>query len=468
MRFFADRLQYAAGQVRENPSQEQHLMLSYPEALAYLDQFVNYEKVRAIQAGPPPLGLAGVEALLVRLGDPHRQYPIIHVAGTNGKGSVCAMIESMARAAGLRTGLYISPHLHTFRERISINGVPIARDEVATLVNELIPHIEAVSGLTWFEIVTALGLLHFAQQKVQLAVVEVGAGGQSDATNIVTPWVSVITTISLDHTAWLGKTLTQIAAQKAGIIKPGVPIVSAPQQPEALAVIERVCAERQSPLTVVGSDVKFERVSTSLDEQAFTLRQAGSNQPAMLYKIPLLGTHQIINAATAVAALKLTTSHGLSISAEAMRAGLANVRWPGRLEILNRDPLVVVDGALNTDSAKKLAAALPDIFGAQAWTLIVGISADKDIAAILDALVPIATRIIVTRARNSRAADIETVAQQAIAHGAQPTLAPSVAEAIEDAVQDRSPILIAGSLFTVADAREAWARHSGLELETDE
>jgi dihydrofolate synthase / folylpolyglutamate synthase len=464
-----DRLQYAAGQIGENPIQEQHPMLSYSEALAYLDQFVNYEKVRAIHAGPPPLGLAGVETLLARLGDPHRQYPIIHVAGTNGKGSVCAMIESMARAAKLRTGLYISPHLHTFRERICINGVPIARDEVATLVNELIPHIEAVPNLTWFEIVTAMGLLHFAQQKVQLAVVEVGAGGQLDATNVVRPWVSVVTTLSLDHTAWLGKTLTQIAAQKAGIIKPGMPVVSAPQQPEALAVIERVCAERQSPLALVGRDVKFERVSASLDEQAFTLRNADSNQPAVLYKIPLLGSHQIINAATAVTALNIAATHGLFVSDEAMHVGLANVRWPGRLEILNRDPLVVVDGAHNADSAKKLAATLPDIFGVQAWTLIVGISADKDIAAILDALVPIATHVIVTRARNSRAADIEMVAQQVIAHGAKPAIALSVAEAIDVALQDRSPIIIAGSLFTVADAREAWARRSGFELqETDE
>jgi len=444
-------------------------MLSYSEALAYLDQFVNYEKVRAIQAGPPPLGLAGVEALLARLGDPHRQYPIIHVAGTNGKGSVCAMIESMARASNLRTGLYTSPHLHTFRERICLNGRPIARDEVVTLVNELIPHIEAVSNLTWFEIVTALGLLHFAQQKVRLAVVEVGAGGQSDATNVVRPWVSVISTLSLDHTAWLGKTLTQIAAQKAGIIKPGVPVVSAPQQPEALAVIERVCAERQSPLVLVDKDVKFERVSASLDEQAFTLRNANSDQPAALYKIPLLGSHQIINAATAVTALSLAAAHGLSVSDEAMHIGLANVRWPGRLEILNRDPLVVVDGAHNADSARKLAAALPDIFGIQAWTLIVGISADKDIAAILDALAPIAARVIVTRARNSRAADTETVAQQVIRRGAKPAIALSVTEAIEVALQDRSPIIIAGSLFTVADAREAWARRSGFELlETDE
>ena len=443
-------------------------MPAYSEALAYLDQFVNYEKVRTAQAGPPPLGLAGIEALLARLDDPHQQYPIIHVAGTNGKGSVCAMIESMARASKLRTGLYISPQLHTFRERIRINGTLITRVEVAALVQQLAPHIETVPGLTWFEVVTAMGLLHFAQQKVQLAVVEVGAGGQSDATNVVTPWVSAITTLSLDHTAWLGKTLTQIATQKAGIIKPGVPVVSAPQQPEALAVIERVCAERQSPLTVVGRDRQFERVSASLDEQVFALHTADSNQSPEPYKIPLLGAHQIINAAVAVTALSLAATQGLAVSEEAMHSGLANARWPGRLEILSRDPLTVADSAHNADSARKLAAALPDIFGPQAWTLIIGVSADKDIAAILDALLPIAAHVIVTRARNSRAADIETVAQQVSAHGPQPARAPSVAEAIEAAVQDRSPIIIAGSLFTVADAREAWARRNGLELETDE
>lgn len=440
-------------------------MDSYAEALAYLNRRVDYEKVRPVKFDPRNLNLARIEDLLTRLGNPHTQYPVIHVAGTNGKGSVCALLDSMARAAGVRTGLYTSPHFHTLRERIRINGVPITHHDFVTRLNTLIPHIEEDSELTWFEIVTALGLLHFAQEKVQLAVIEVGAGGRVDATNVVTPWVSVITTLSMDHMAWFGNSLDQIAAEKAGIIKPNVPVVSAPQKTEALTVLETIAHERHSPLTVIGRDVPYQKISSTLNGQEFQIAPEAQTP----YGLPLLGEHQIINAATAITALRVAQQRGLPINDAAIRAGLLNVQWPGRLEILTREPLLVVDGAHNSHSAQRLAAALREVFQHDRWTLVIGISADKDAAAILDALLPIAARVIVTRARNIRAAEVDTLSQRVADRGVEPTPASHVDTALDIALTDRFPIIITGSLYTVADARLAWFKRSGLALpETDD
>lgn len=440
-------------------------MDSYAEALAYLNRRVDYEKVRPVKFDPRNLNLARIEDLLARLGNPHTQYPVIHVAGTNGKGSVCALLDSMARAAGVRTGLYTSPHFHTLRERIRLNGAMITRHDFVTRLNTLIPHIEEDSELTWFEIVTALGLLHFAQEKVQLAVIEVGAGGRVDATNVVTPWVSVITTLSMDHMAWFGNSLDQIAAEKAGIIKPNVPVVSAPQKTEALTVLETIAHERHAPLTVISRDVPYQKISSTLNGQEF---QIAPEAPTP-YALPLLGEHQIINAATAITALRVAQQRGLPINDAAIRAGLLNVQWPGRLEILAREPLLVIDGAHNSHSAQRLAAALREVFQHDRWTLVIGISADKDAAAILDALLPIAARVIVTRARNIRAAEVDTLSQRVADRGVEPTPANDVAAALDIALTDRFPIIITGSLYTVADARIAWFKRSGAELpETDD
>jgi dihydrofolate synthase/folylpolyglutamate synthase len=455
-------------------------MRVYSEALAYLNQFISYERTQPAHYSPETLSLDRVNQLLDRLGRPDRSFRSIHIAGTKGKGSTAAMIESSLRAAGYRTGLYTSPHLHTFRERIRIDNENITQEDFAALVDALEPHITAVEGLTWFEIVTALAFTHFAQSKIDVAVLEVGLGGRFDATNVVTPIVSVITSLSLDHMNLLGNTIEQIAFEKAGVIKLRIPIVSAPQRPEAWDVIRRVARLRAAPLTLVGRDVIFEKLSTSLEGQGFNIadipartstggRDADDHPPrTCTFKIPLLGSYQIGNAAVAITALRIANERGLLISDDAIRRGLFNVKWPGRLEIVNREPLIVIDGAHNADSAQKLAAALPEVFGIYEWTLIIGISADKDIPAILDALVPIASRIIVTRAHNVRAADVETLGDLASDRGRQPIIASNVDEAISLALQHPSPIIITGSLFTVADARAAWAARSGVPLEKDE
>ncbi len=232
--------------------------MEYREAIEYLHSLTDYEKRRIERYSPQTLDLSRVERLLESLGNPHRAYRSVHIAGTKGKGSTSAMIEAVLRAAGYRTALYTSPHLHTFRERIRIGPDPIAREEVVALVEELRPLIARVPGVTTFEAITAMAFAYYARKQVEVAVVEVGLGGRLDATNVLLPEVSVITSLSLDHTYLLGDTLPQIAAEKAGIIKPGTPVVTAPQRLEALAVIEETARQKRAPLTVVGRDWAWE------------------------------------------------------------------------------------------------------------------------------------------------------------------------------------------------------------------
>ncbi|HTP08863.1 MAG TPA: folylpolyglutamate synthase/dihydrofolate synthase family protein [Anaerolineae bacterium] len=431
-------------------------MRTYPEALAYLNQFINYERTQPQRYAPETLSLDRVNHLLDRLGRPDRAYRSIHIAGTKGKGSTAAMIESCLRAAGYRTGFYTSPHLHTFRERLRVNNEYIAREMFAQLVDELEPRFNEVEGVTWFEIVTTLAFMFFARSRIDVAVLEVGLGGRFDATNVVTPLVSVITSLSMDHMNLLGNTIEQIAFEKAGIIKRRVPVVSAPQVPEAADVIRRVARMRGARLIVP-------HPPTPSPERRQHISGEGEAQSGMR----LLGAHQLINASVALTALQVANERGLTITDEAMRQGMTTVQWPGRLEVLSHDPLLVVDGAHNGDSAQKLATALRDVFHIDQWTLIVGVSADKDIPAILDGLLPIAEHVIVTQASNSRAAKAETLGAQIGDRGVEPTLTNTVAEAIDLALKDRSPIIITGSLFTVADAREAWFARIGQPLEKD-
>jgi dihydrofolate synthase/folylpolyglutamate synthase len=426
------------------------IMRTYPEALNYLNHFINYERSQPQRYAPETLSLDRVNHLLDRLGRPDRAYRAIHIAGTKGKGSTAAMIEASLRAAGYRTGFYTSPHLHTFRERMRVNNEFITREQFAQLVDEIEPHVAAVEGSTWFEIVTAIAFLFFARSQIDVAVLEVGLGGRFDATNVVTPIVSVITSLSLDHMNLLGNSIEQIAFEKAGIIKRHVPVVSAPQAPEALDVIRRVARMRGAELMVVTQPPPL----PSPDVQG--------------REIPLLGAHQLINASVAVTALHIANQRGLAISEEAIQRGLATVQWPGRLEVLSREPLLVVDGAHNGDSAQKLAQALRDVFHIDQWTLIIGVSADKDIAAILDALLPLAEKVIVTRATNQRGTSIEALGTQVTDRGYAPTLVANVADALEIALHDQTPIIITGSLFTVADAREAWFKRNGIVIERDD
>ncbi len=441
-------------------------MRTYRQALEYLDQFVNYERQRSAPYSAETLNLDRMRDLLNRLGDPHQAFPAIHIAGTKGKGSTAAMIESILRTAGCRTGLYTSPHLHTTRERMRVSGESIAADTFAALVDEIEPHAAAVAGITWFEMLTALGFLHFARSAIDVGVIEVGLGGRFDATNVLTPLVSVITSLSMDHMAWLGDTLEQIAFEKAGIVKPGMPVVSAPQQPEALAVIERVAAERNAPLTVVGRDVMAVRLTTSLEWQEFEIGApalAGSSRRLeAAFRIPLLGMHQITNAAVAVTAVR--QAQNLSPTDEAIERGLLSVQWPGRFEIARRDPPLIFDAAHNADSAQKLVAALDEAFPNRRWTLVFASLSDKDIAGMFDALLPHTDTIIATRATSDRAAHVEHIAQLAADRQRSVRIAPNMMDALDRALTTNAPIVVTGSVVGMAEARQAWFEHAGMPL----
>jgi dihydrofolate synthase/folylpolyglutamate synthase len=436
--------------------------MDYRDALAYIYTYTNYERKGLPKYTMTNYDLARIEMLLDRLGNPHRAFKALLIAGTKGKGSTAAFSESMLRAAGYRTGLFTSPHLHTFRERIQIGGELISEADVIRLVQGLRSHLEAIPGLTAFEVITALAFHFFAEARVQMAVLEVGLGGRLDATNVSDPVVAVITSISYDHTQLLGDTLSLIAREKAGIIRPGALVVSAPQVPEAMTMIEEVCIGRRAELVVVGEEeYRWQPGRATLHGQSFELH-------GERYSIPLLGRHQLANAITAWAAIDgLEKRAGLSVPLSARREGLQNTHWPGRLEILGHAPYVVVDSAHNGDSASKLRAALQDFFPGHRVILVFGASADHPFADALHELLPAADRTLVTRSRHPRAATPEALSQTVADLGYQSAIVPAVPAALETALEKAAAndlICITGSIFTVADAREAWCQRNGLPL----
>jgi dihydrofolate synthase/folylpolyglutamate synthase len=447
--------------------------LTYQQALDYLYAFIDYSLQRTYQYSSRTFDLGRMHALLSLLGDPHKQYAVIHVAGTKGKGSVSAMLESVLRAAGLRTGFYLSPHLIDFCERIRLGGHPIPHERLAELVGSLRAYVEQVPGLTTFEITTAAAFRYFQEEQAEIVVAEVGLGGRLDATNVVTPIVSVITSLSYDHTHLLGDTLAEITREKAGIIKPGIPVVSSPQDGEAMQVLLSVSEERNAPLSLVGRDWHFAPDRRGLEGQSFFLwpaeRQAevdavlargGDLRPeTSRYEIPLLGYHQIINAATAVAALHAAQARGPAVPEEAIHAGLRSVSWEGRFQLLNRSPAVVVDSAHNVDSARRLRIALDDYFPMRRVVLIFGASDDKDIAGMLDELLPRVSRLIATRSTHPRAAAPEKIAALARERGCPAEISSDPRPALERGLALVGPedvLLSAGSLFVAGAVLEEW------------
>jgi dihydrofolate synthase/folylpolyglutamate synthase len=334
----------------------------YAEALNYLYSFVDFSLQKAVTYSPERFKLERMYALVKSLGNPQNSYPIIHVAGTKGKGSVSVLCANTLHEAGYKVGLYTSPHLDDYAERIQINGEFIPHRDLAKLVEEIKPHVDAIPELTTFEITTALAFMYFALEKVTAAVIEVGLGGRLDATNVVEPVVCVITSISYDHTLLLGESLAEIAGEKSGIIKPGVPVVVSPQQEEARRGIERIAKERSSPLFQVGRDVLYEEIEHSLEKQSFDLWfPERGNETRITLSIPLLGSHQVVNAATAYAALDIFRKNGYIINENAIKRGFADVFWPGRFELAQQSPPVILDCAHNRDSALKLRITLMSI-----------------------------------------------------------------------------------------------------------
>lgn len=430
--------------------------LRYQAALDYILSFADYERAPRSSV---VFDLRRVEELLQRLGNPHLAARSIHVAGTKGKGSIAAMIASVL-AAGYKVGLFTSPHLHTLRERISIDGKLITEKELAGLVERLKPEIEAVNRegsfgqLTTFEILTALAFSYFKEKEVEFQVLEVGLGGRLDATNVVKAEVCVISSISFDHTDVLGNTLAQIATEKAGIIKPGSIVVSSPQSPEAARVIEKVCQEKGVRLIRAGKEITWQRKAFDLSGQYFRVKGISNNYELF---IPLLGTHQLENAATAVAALEALATKGVRVSPESIASGLTKVQWQGRLQILQREPMFVVDGAHNADSARRLKEALQQYFDFEQSILILGASWDKDIPGMVAELATLFNRVIVTRSRHPRAATLSGLQAEFSKWGIEPEIAESVPLAVDRALATAKPndlICATGSLFIVAEAIE--------------
>jgi dihydrofolate synthase/folylpolyglutamate synthase len=436
---------------------------SYQDALDYIYQFTDYERRGFATYAPENYDLRRVEHLLDLLGKPQDSFQSVHIAGTKGKGSTAAMIESVLRAQGFRTGLYTSPHLHTFRERIQVDGEMIPETEVARLVTKMRPLVAQVEEITTFEVMTGLAFAWYAEQSVEWAVLEVGMGGRLDATNVVEPAVAVITPISYDHVATLGSTLTKIATEKAGIIKPGIPVVCAPQPEEALTVIEATCKEHDTQLVLVGRDWTWVPAGSDLDGQAFDVHH-GSESATGLW-IPLLGKHQLSNATTALATLAQLRAIDVPISDSAIREGLRAVYWPARMEILGYAPLVIADGAHNVDSAEKLRAALEKSFDYEELILIMGASPDHATADMLNALLYGVQRAIVTQSHHPRSATPRQLQAHAEHLGFQPEVCQSVPEALNLALAEAGPqdlICCTGSLFVAAEAREAWFARQGL------
>ena len=429
--------------------------MNYREAIKYILSFTDYEKLPASSYSAANFDLRRVEDLLHRLNDPHLGPRTAHIAGTKGKGSTAAMMASSLTAAGHRTGLYTSPHLHTFRERIRIDDEMISENDFAAIVEEIKPHAEATNSqatfgkLTAFEVLTVVAFTFFKQRNVDFLVLETGLGGRLDATNVARPEICIITPISLDHTEILGTTIAEIAREKAGIIKPDAIVISALQTPNATAVIKETAARLRNRIINVGSDVTWRILEWNLNGQEF---EVTTKSGAHRFGIPLLGQHQVENAAMAVTALEV-----LGIDYESIFRGLAGVRWPGRLEILQQEPLVLVDGAHNADSARRLREAIKEYIRYDDMILVIGASSDKDIRGMLLELTPLANKIIATKSTHPRALPINTLLNEIEKLERKAAYYSSVSNAVEQALLKAWPhdlICVTGSLFVVAEAIE--------------
>ena len=443
--------------------------LTYPGAINLLLSMVDHERTQPV--GPRQkaiFDLARMERLLQRLGNPHNAATTIHVAGTKGKGSTAALCDSALHSAGYSTGFYSSPHLHSFRERIRRDTDPITEDEFSRLVEELWPHQEWVGQnenlgpVTLFEFMTAMAFQCFAGNKSDFQVIEVGLGGRLDATNVVNCDVSVITSISLDHTAILGDTIGEIAREKSGIIKSGGTVVISPQKPEAMEAILDVCHSVSATPIQVGKDVTWSPGPASVDGQELTVTGRGKTYGL---KIPLLGKYQLENAATAVAALEVLQEQGHSIPDEAIQQGFSGVTWPCRMEVLGRTPLVVVDGAHNEYSIESLLESLASYMDFRRIILVVGFSRDKSVAGMVGLLAKENPVVFASRSRHPRSTTPAQIVSLFNEHGIQATETASSAEAVTralDLADDGDLILATGSLFVAAEVRE---RILGIEPE---
>lgn len=417
--------------------------MTYQEALAYIHA-VHWQ-------GHKP-GLARTRALLAALGDPHKQLRFVHVAGTNGKGSTAAMLDSCLRCAGYKVGLFTSPYIIRFNERIQVNGAPIPDGDLVRLVEQVRPAAAAMADVpTEFELITALGILYFAQQHCDIVVLEVGLGGALDSTNVIDPpECAVITALGMDHVKELGPTLADIAAAKAGIVKPGSPVVSYGGAPEADRVIAAAAAAQNAPLTVA-------------DFSKLTLRAAGLDGQTFDYDglagltLPLLAGYQPRNAAVAIEALRALRGRGWQVPDSAIRQGLAQVRWPGRFELLRREPPFLLDGSHNAHGMRATVESLRARFPGEKFVFLVSIMADKDAGEMLRLLLPLAKAFVTVTAPSPRAIPAAELAARIEALGGRVEPADTIPAAVArtDALAAGGPAAALGTLYFSGEVREA-------------
>jgi len=438
--------------------------LDYSPVEEYLNTFVNYEVIPGFGFAEGGYDLEHVRELLRRLGNPHLGPRTVHVAGSKGKGSISAMAASALTACGLTTGLYISPHLVHLGERIRVNGECATPNELLAAIGAVRQHLEAMQAegrwrrFTYFEVLTALAFLLFHAKNVQAQVLEVGLGGRLDATNVVTPDVCVIAPISLEHTAVLGDTLGKIASEKAGIIKPGAHVVSAPQPLEAMRVIESVCAACGVPLVRVGKEVTWTLLESSLDGQ--TIQSRGSHGVRVSH-IPLAAPYEAENAVAAIAALEVLQSRGVALNAKCVALGLSRTQWPGRFQVLARDPLLVLDGAHNPASMRRLAEGVGLFRRGADIVYVLGFSSDKDVRGAVVELLHTGGRFVLTRSGQPRALEPRDVAVRLDGLGVQTVCESDSYAALWRArsmVGAEGTVVVAGSLYLVGEILSTWQK----------
>ncbi len=451
----------------------------YQQALDYLYSFVDYSLTRQLRYSPEKFNLARMFKLMKLMGNPHKKYPVVHIAGTKGKGSTAAMVASILGAAGYKAGFYSSPHLQDFTERIQVDGEPISREKLVERVDQIRPLVAQVPEITTFEITTAIAFMEFYKKQVDVAVVEVGLGGRLDATNVVDPLVSVITSLSFDHMNVLGDSIAQIAAEKGGIIKTKKPVVLAPQWKEAREVIEKIAEERKAPLTIIGRDYFYGEHSRSLNGQTFFLWSKDDQELVNDYissggrtewepehfSIPLLGTHQVENAATAYATIQILRENSLTINRESISAGFARVNWPGRFEIIQKSPLIIIDSAHNQDSALRLRLAIDDYLNGKPIVLLFGSSEDKDVRGMYSHLLPRVKTLVATRSTHPRAMEPKLLVELANQFGKHAIETQTIEEGLNEAIKQAgkdAAIMVTGSIFVAAAVRDLITNNSSI------
>ena len=435
--------------------------LSYDDALRRVMSLPDFERSNHSPTHSV-FHLERMRLLMEQLGNPHLGIPTVHIAGSKGKGSTAAMVASVLTAQGYRTGLYTSPHLHSAVERIRVGLEPIERDEFADLVGRVWPAAELVGSqsefgfVTFFELLTAMAFLYFSQIGADCQVVEVGLGGRLDATNIVEPTVCTISSISLDHVSVLGDTIALIAAEKAGIVKRGVPVVVAPQPQEAMEVLLEVAADRKAPLVRVDTELRWSNTSGDLDGQSFDVDGLRGRYRV---RTPLLGDHQIENAATAIATLETLDAQGLEVSKGSVEEGLAQVSWPARLQVLSRKPTqLVVDGAHNPYSMRRMVEAAKKYFKFRSLILVFGASSGHSARGMMAEVACLSPTVIAVRTRHPRSVPAEVIAEAATEQGLRVAFeSQHVGQAVERAMSMAGPedlVVGTGSLFVAAEVIE--------------